>query len=123
MSRSYHSSFSRSILAVIFVFLNTICVASTAIKNSANNFIQISSLQTAPDLNNPETSENHLPAQSLKQQVVRRAVVPSNRAHIESINNNTLVLYNKSDLPYDTFTSHFLTRPGYYIFLFRFTLF
>lgn len=123
MTRSKHSNFSKSILAVIFVFLNGICVATPAIKNSTGNYTQTSSLQFGYDLNNPETAENHLPAQTIRQQAVRRSLIPSDRAGIENINNDTTALRMHEGFNYSRSSSYFLPRPGYYIFLFRYTLF
>ena len=123
MPRNNHINFSRSILAFIFLFLNGICVASPSVKNSTDNFTQTSSVQLGYDLNNPETTENHLPAQSIRQQSVRRSVVPANQADFENIYNNTAPLHIKEDFHYFRAGTYFHPIPGYYIFLFRYTLF
>lgn len=123
MPRSNHSSFMRSILAFIFLFLNGICVASPAVKNITDNLTQTSSLQYGYDLNSPETSENHLPAQSFKHQAVRRSVVLANRADITNQLNETEAFFMQGSFPYSYAGFYFLPRPGYYIFLFRYTLF
>ncbi len=122
MHRSHHSSFSKSILAFIFLFLNGICIASPAVKNSVNIFTQTFSLQTGNDLNSPETTENHLPAQSIRHQSVRRSVLSLSNAG-ENLGNNIEALDMQSGFEYSRAVSYFLTKPGYYIFLFRYTLF
>ena len=119
MPRSHHSSLSKSILAVIFLFLNGICVASPAIKNITHNNIEVSSLQPGNDSNSPEITENHLATQSIRHQAVRRSVLTLNNAG-ENIDNNIAALRG---LEYSRADSYFLPRPGYYIFLFRYTLF
>ena len=122
MHLSHHSSFRKSILAFIFLFLNGICIASPAIKNSVIIFTQTSSLQTGNDLNNPEITENHLPAQSIRHQAVRRSVVSLSNSG-GKIDNNIAASDMQQGFQYSRPDSYFLKRPGYYIFLFRYTLF
>ncbi len=123
MPLSNHNNFSRSILAFIFLFLNGICVASPSVKNSTDNFTQTSTVQFGYDLNNPETTENHLPAQTMRKQSARHSVVPSNQADFENIYINTAPLNIKLDFHYSRAGTYFPPLPGYYIFLFRYTLF
>ena len=85
MPCSHHSSFSRSILVVIFLFLNGICIASPAVVNPTNNYhTQSAALPFGNDLNNVETGENQLPVQSCKQQAALRSVVPASGAGLQA---------------------------------------
>ena len=122
MPRSHHSSFSKSILAVIFLFLNGICVASPAIKNITHNNIEVSTLQPGNDSNSPEITENHLATQSIRHQAVRRSVLSLSNAG-ENIGNDIKASNIQRGFQYLRDDSYFLPRPGYYIFLFRYTLF
>jgi hypothetical protein len=122
MHLSHHSSFSKSILAFIFLFLNGICIASPAIKNSVDNYTQTSTLQAGNDLNTLETTENHLPAQSIRHKGVRYSVVSLSNAG-GKIDNNIADLDMQRSSQYSRHETYFQPRPGYYIFLFRYTLF
>ena len=119
----HYNNFSKSILVVIFLFLNGICIASPAVKNTADNHTQTASLPLGNDLNNVETGENQLPVQSCKQQAALRSVAPANGAGIQTLYNNSAEPDVQNLLNYYAAPSFFLPRPGYYIFLFRYTLF
>ncbi|MEO6134690.1 MAG: hypothetical protein ABIP35_06025 [Ginsengibacter sp.] len=117
MPRRIHNSFTKSILAVMFMFLNGICIASPALKNTADNYSQNASL------NNLETTENQLPAQSLKLNTIRRSVVLVNRANVENLYNNTVaIVFNKSS-DFSPANLYLLPKPAYYLLLFHYTLF
>ena len=119
MSFSKHIVFKSRMLAVVFLFLNAVCIASPIVKNNADNHNQLISL---PLGQNAESEETQLPNSSFINHHAQRSIV------LKNLNCNSGFIEKEPILPAQRrpgtiTTSGFLPKPGYYIFLFRYTLF
>lgn len=114
-----HNIYRSRILAVIFVFLNAVCIASTGIKNSAD--YQQVALQSGVDLNAFGSEENQEPTASFISQFRRTC--------LSTQNHNPNFYRTIALLPLEEWhdpaiaQSACLQKPGYYNFLFHYTLF
>ena len=123
MGVSKHNVIKSRILAVIFVLLNAVSVASPVIKNRADGNKPIISLPFGNAANAFESEENQTVNSSFINHFSRSLVRVKNYICTENVCSHSFVFsIGKWRVPSIT-TSTFLPKPGYYIFLFRFTLF
>lgn len=119
MAGRKHNIYRSRILAVIFVFLNAVCIASTGLKNSAD--YQQTGLQSGLDLNAFGSEENQEPAASFVSQFRRTCLSTQNN---NSGFYRTITLLHLGEWRDPAIAqSARLQKPGYYNFLFRYTLF
>lgn len=117
-----HSGFRSRMLAIIFLFLNCVCIASNGIKNTTDDYNQAISLQFGHDFNTLESEENQLPTSSFINHLSRSSVTLKNHNCNGNFYCNASVLsFQKCCNP--SIASDFLPKPGNYTFLFRYTLF
>ena len=121
MPDSKHSIYRSRLLAVIFLFLNAVCIASPGIKNSADNYNQVA-LQAGQDINAFESEESVVPAASFISQVRRGSLSATDDIYKHNFSCALALPVDKWSHPAIA-QSAFLQKPGYYTFLFRYTLF
>ena len=123
MPGSKHSVFKSRILAIIFLFLNAVCIASPVIKNATDDYNQAISLSFGHDANTFGSEENQLPNSSIINHFSRSSVTLKNHICAENIYDHSSVYsvqkYSNSSIA----ASALLQKPGYYTCLFRYTLF
>jgi hypothetical protein len=124
MPRSKHSIFKSRLLAIIFLFLNAVCIASPVTKNTADEYQSLISLSFGHDVNTFESEENQLPRASFISRSTSRSSVTL-KNHICTQNSyrysagSAVQKYSNSSIA----SSALLQKPGYYACLFRCTLF
>ncbi|MEO6894570.1 MAG: hypothetical protein ABI136_06000 [Ginsengibacter sp.] len=123
MSASKHSVIKSRMLAIIFLFLNVVCIASPVMKNTADDYNQLISLPFGHDANSAESEENQLPNSSFINYNSQRFILAKNdHCPTNFICNVPSPAGQKSNnsyfIPFDL-----LPKPGYYSFLFLYTLF
>ena len=124
MPCSNHNRFRRCNLAVFFLFLNVICIASPVIKNTADGYKSVISIPTGQDINTFESEENQLPRSSFINRFFSRSPVilkNHNRAENFNVQSSLLTEYKCSNAIIAT--SSRLQKPGYYTCLFLCNLF
>jgi hypothetical protein len=114
-----HNIYRSRTLAVIFMFLNAVCIASTGIKDSAD--YQQVALQSGVDLNTFGSEESQEPAASLVSQFRRTCLSTPN--HNPSFYRTIALLPLEEWHDPAIVQSACLQKPGYYNFLFHYTLF
>ena len=124
MPRSKHSVFKSKVFAIIFLFLNAVCIASPVIKNTADEYQSLISLSFGHDVNTFESEENQLPRSSfISRSTSRSSVTLKNHICTENFNSYStgyaVQKYSNSSIA----ASALLQKPGYYTCLFRYTLF
>ena len=123
MSDSNHSVILRNMLAIIFVFLNAVSIASPVIKNTADDYRQLVSLPLGHNSNTSGPEENQLLNTSFLNHQAQSSVSLKNHNCNANFNCNAPLLSVQKCSNSSIAPSFFLERPGYYIFLFRYTLF
>lgn len=123
MSGIKHSVIKSRMLAIIFLLLNAVCIASPVIKNTADDFNQAISLPFGHNANSSETEENQLPNSSFINYHLQRSVVSENPNGKANFNGNVPALFAKKWFKYSLTGSDFLPKPDYYNCLFLYTLF
>lgn len=123
MARSIHISFTKSVFAIIFLFLNTICIASPSLKVQAENNIQSSSLLPEHDVNNSALPESKFDAETIACTTVQRAGLPQNSINVDSLDLNIEKGGMENCTSFNVEPYFNLPIPGYYLLLFRCTLF
>ena len=123
MSGSKHNFFKSRVLAVIFVFLNAVSIASPVIKNTADDNKPIISLPFEYAANTVESEENQTPNSSVINHFSRKLVTLRNHICTENAYSRSSVFSVQKWTGPSITNSAFLPKPGYYIFLFRYTLF
>jgi len=123
MRGSKHTVIKSRILAVIFVLLNAVSVASPVIKNRADDDKSIISSPFGNAGNAFESEENQTPNSSFINHFSRSSVTVKNHICTENVYCHSLVFPVQKWRGSSITTSTFLPKPGYYIFLFRCTLF
>lgn len=123
MPCSNYNRFRRSVLAVFFLFLNVICIASTVIKNTADGYKSLISVPYGHD-NTFESEENQLSRSSFVSRFFSRSSVNlKNHSCAENFNVQSLLLTVQKCSNAIIATSSLLQKPGYYTCLFLYTLF
>lgn len=123
MARGNHISFTKSVFAIIFLFLNTICIASPSLKVQAENNIQSSPLLPEHDVNNSAWPEGKFDAETIACTTVQRSGMALNHSNIERVDFNTGEVCMQNLSSFNIRPSCNLPIPGYYLLLFRCTLF
>lgn len=123
MHFSKHNGFRSKMFAVIFLFLNGVCIASPGIKNITDGYQQSVASQSGHELNNSGSEENQLPIYSFKNHAVQISATSRNYAGNENFYGDASLLPARECCKPFITTSYFLPKPGYYTFLFRFKLF
>jgi len=120
-----HTGFRHRLLAMLFLFFNCVCTAAPIIKNTSQEYKQAVSLRLAPSPNTAETEEeSRLVASSYVHQLTHFSLKKQHSNHLYKQHNNQAASFADSGLLKVFFTSvNSLPRPGYYAFLFRYTLF
>lgn len=124
MPAKQHTGFKNSLLAILFLLFNCICVAAPVVRSSAekeSGVVPISLNQFPAPGENEEDSHNttftytnHCPSISERKQDERlqTAVIDPHDLFVPAANEKWI--YNNADG---------IPLPGYYRFLFRYTLF
>ena len=123
MHFSKHNGFRSRMFAIIFLFLNCVCIASPVIKNTTDGYTQVISSQPGHDLNTSGSEENQLPAYSFKHHPVRISATSANHICNENFYSDASFLPVKKCCKVSVTGQDLLPKPGYYTFLFRFKLF
>ncbi len=123
MPSSKRNRFISRMLAILFLFLNCVSVASPAVDITANDYRHAGVSQPANDLNNPGSEENQLPAYSFKHHPVRISSTAANHACKENSYSTSSILPIKMGLAPGMNSSYFSPKPAYYNSLFRYKLF
>ncbi|MBS1737575.1 MAG: hypothetical protein JSS98_13365 [Bacteroidetes bacterium] len=123
MGRSIHISFTKSVFAITFLFLNTICIASPSLKIQAENNIQSSPLLPEHDVNNSALPESKFDAETIACTTVQRSGMVLNHSSIERVDFNTGEGCMQNISSFNIRPYYNLPIPGYYLLLFRCTLF
>lgn len=123
MSGIKHSVIKSRVLAIIFLFLNAVCIASPVIKNTADDFKQAISLPFGHNAHSSETEESQLPNSSFINYHLKSSVTLKNHNGDANFNGNVPALSASNWFKYSLTGSDFLPKPGYYNCLFLYTLF
>ena len=124
MHRSNHSRFRRSILAVFFLFLNVICIASPVVKNATDDDKPVITLLYGQDIHFVEPDENQLTRSSFVNRFFSRSAASlKNHNGTENIYRYSSVLMAQKCSNSIIAVSSLLQKPGYYSCLFLYTLF
>lgn len=124
MPCSNHNRFRRSILAVCFLFLNVICIASPVIKNTADDYKSIISVPSGQNTDTFESEENQLPRSSFVSRFFSRgSVTLKNHSCAENFNVQSSLLTVQKCSNAIIAASSLLQKPGYYTCLFLYNLF
>lgn len=119
MSFSKHKLFKSRILAVIFLFLNAVCIASPVVKNTFQDHTQLISFSLG---HNAESEESQLPDFSfINHHTQRFFLLKKDNCSADLIDKVAILPGKKWS---DSITaSDLLPKPAYYSFLFLYTLF
>lgn len=120
MSSSKQNGFRSTMLAIIFLFLNGVCIASPGIKNITDDCQQVIASQPGHDLNNSGSEENQPPAYSFKNYAVQISATPRNYTCNENFYSDAALLPVTECCKSSMTGRYFLPKPGYYTFLFRY---
>lgn len=113
--------YNRFMLAMIFMLLNCVCMASGAIKVNAPSKTAIVSLEFEHDANDIDTESNSLSTYSFKNnQLSFSSDKYVTKQFLKDVNAPQRFVLNIF-LP--SLASYLIPEPGYYSFLFQFSLF
>ncbi|MEO6948605.1 MAG: hypothetical protein ABI297_01730 [Ginsengibacter sp.] len=123
MHRSKHNVYKSRLLAIVFLFLNAVCIASPVMKNTADEYQSVITPQFGHDSISFEL-ENQLPKSSLTSRFFSRSPVKL-KNHIRAENFYCFsTAFSVQKYPNSSIdSSATLQKPGYYASLFRYTLF
>lgn len=123
MRRSKPTMIKSRILAIVFLFLNAVCIASPVMKNTAEDYNQLISLPFGHDANSAESEENQLPNSSFINHRAQSSVTLKNDNCNANFNGNVPSQRVQKWSNFSIIVSDLLPKPGYYSFLFLYTLF
>lgn len=125
MPGKQHTSFRYMLLGIVFLLFNCVCTAASVIKITSEDYKQAVSLQLTQNAGANETEEDSsLIASSYVNRFARFSVRKQYPGQFYNTCSNNQIAFadigwQLSYLP----AKHTLPTPGYYAFLFRYTLF
>jgi hypothetical protein len=121
MSNLKHFNYKSTLLAIVFGFLNCVCMASPVLKANADCNQELVSLQFGNDLNNIDIEADPISAYSFKINQVNFAAAKfsSHPNPYTDIATNGFI----SKPLASNFSAYLIPEPGYYSFLFQYSLF
>ena len=123
MRKSKHTMIKSRILAIVFLFLNAVCIASPVLKSTGTDCKQLISLPFGHDANSSEAEENQLTNISFINQHSQVSATSKKQTINDDFKVNIPVLRFQKHSNSSITVSDFLPKPGYYKFLFLYTLF
>ncbi len=121
MERMQAYNFKRTLLAVILVFLNCVCMASSVVKTSADRNTDVVSLQFCDDLDNLETEPNPVTAYSFKNIQVNVCAARTPAGLRTSYNRS--IQFPVQNIAIHRLSACLIPEPAYYSLLFIYSLF
>ncbi len=123
MPSSKRDRYSSRMFAILFLFLNCVCIVVPGSKNISESLTEVIASLLGHDLNSSATEENQLAEYSLKHRPARLSTTSSYCIYDNNFYGDIPLPAVKKNCKSPVAATSFLPRPEYYAFLFRFTLF
>ncbi|MEO5944371.1 MAG: hypothetical protein ABIP30_15075 [Ferruginibacter sp.] len=121
MSNFKHFNYKSSLLAIFFGLLNCVCMASPVLKTYADCNKEQVALQYGYDLNNIETEGESISTYSFKNTHINFA--PAKFSSDPNLYNNIEKNEGSENAAVPYISAYLIPEPGYYSFLFQYSLF